>query len=154
MGSAVHRFSQIPWNCSILNFSPVAPPSSKGVVLTIMNVLKSRDAFDTIASIGKRVFLTVTSGENRKLPKAVVRRSDAVVEVPTFVLFKIPVGMAAFRFLVFTIPDVDPSFVAFTGTFVGLYPNLSLPKIVYPTLRVLFAANHNLVAGHAIKVAL
>ena len=56
-----------------------------------------------------------TSGENQKLPKAVVRWFDAEVGLPTFGLFEIPTSVATFRFLVFKIPNVDPSFADVAG---------------------------------------
>ena len=71
---------------------------------------KSRGAFDVIKSMGEIVFLLVTSGENQKLPEAVVCRFNADSGVPGFLLFKIPAGVAAFSFLVFKIPDCDASF--------------------------------------------
>ena len=137
-----------------MNFLPIDPSSSKVAVLTVMNMLKSRGTFDVIVSIGERVFLAVISEEIRKVPKAVVRQSDTEVGVLAFLLFKIPDGVAAFKFLVFTITDVNPSLADFDGNIVGQIPNLSLPKIVQFALRVLFAANHNLVAGNFIKMAL
>ena len=69
-------------------------------------------------------------------------------------MFKIPADVAAFRFLVFKIPDRDTSFTELGGNTLGLGPNLVLPTIVQFALRGLFAASHNLVAGQSSKVAL
>ena len=81
------------------------------------------------------------------MQEAIVCQVDADFDVPGSLLFKIPACAAAFLFLVFKIPVGDTSFMELSDVGLGLGPNVTHPAIVKLAQRVLFKANHNLVAG-------
>ena len=61
----------------------MSPPSSKGEVRIVIYMVNSRGVL-VVAALWEEIgALLVISGENWKLPEAVVRRSDTAFGVPT-----------------------------------------------------------------------